>query len=408
MTYELRMVAIDRLKPNPKNARTHSREQINDLRKIMDKVGFGAPVVTDEKLVLLAGHARVTAAKLRGLKEIPTIVWSGLSEAKKRAVLLADNKLAEKAGWDRKLLAIELPEVLELLSAENLDFDLTGFAVAEMDSILQDFEESARDPADELDSAWTEGPPVSRRGDFWLLAEHCLLCGDATSEMDFATLVGRERARMMLTDPPYNVPVRDVVGRGRRKHREFAMASGEMSDAEFTRFLASVLVLAAEHSHENALHYVFMDWRHLPQLFQAARDVYAEMLNLIVWDKTNAGQGGLYRSQHELIGLYRVGSEPHINNVALGKHGRNRSNVWRYAGQNAFGKARLDELRAHPTVKPVALVADAIKDCTKRGDIVLDPFCGSGTTILAAEKVGRRARCLEIDCGYVDLAVRRW
>ena len=408
MTHVCQDIPVERLKPNPHNTRTHSRQQKRALAKIIGKLGFGAPVITDENLVLLAGHCRLEAAKLIGLKKIPTIVWTGLSEAKKRAVLLADNKLGEQAGWDRKLLAIELPEVLELLNTESLDFEVTGFQIAEMDAILQDFEETPADPADDIDSAWMTGPRVTWPGDTWILDEHRLRCGDATSGENFGKLMGSERARMMSSDPPYNVRIRNVVGRGRRRHREFAMASGEMSDLEFTGFLATVLGLAADYSLQNALHYVFMDWRHLPQLFAAGQDVYAEMLNLIVWDKTNAGQGGLYRSQHELIGVYRVGDEPHINNVELGKHGRNRTNVWRYAGQNTFGKDRLDALRAHPTVKPVALVADAIKDCTKRDDIVLDPFCGSGTTILAAEKVGRRARCLEIDCTYVDLAVRRW
>jgi hypothetical protein len=213
---------------------------------------------------------------------------------------------------------------------------------------------------------------------------------------------------MAFLDPPYNVRVRDIVGRGQIKHSEFAMASGELSRTGFVEFLKQSLAVAAAVSRDGAVHFVCMDWRHLGELLEAGGLVYDEMVNLVVWAKTNAGQGSFYRSAHELVGVFRVGKAAHLNNVELGRHGRSRSNVWHYAGVNTFRAGRLDELKCHPTVKPVALVADAIKDCTGRGDIVLDTFCGSGTTILAAERVGRRAYTIEIEPRFVDVAIKRW
>ena len=213
---------------------------------------------------------------------------------------------------------------------------------------------------------------------------------------------------MAFLDPPYNVRVRDIVGRGQIKHAEFAMASGELSRSDFAAFLKNTLEQAAAVSRDGALHYVCIDWRHVGELIEAGDTVYGEMLNLAVWVKSNAGQGSFYRSQHELVGIFRVGEEPHLNNVELGRHGRSRSNVWHYAGVNAFRSDRLDELKLHPTVKPIALVADAMRDCTRRNDIVLDIFGGSGTTILAAERVGRRAYTLEIEPRFVDVAIKRW
>ena len=213
---------------------------------------------------------------------------------------------------------------------------------------------------------------------------------------------------MAFLDPPYNVAVGSVMGRGAVKHGEFAMASGEMSRDAFIAFLHRTLGAAAKASVDGAVHFACMDWRHFEELVVASRSVYGAMLNVIAWVKTNAGQGSFYRSQHELIGVFRVGATPHLNTIELGRHGRNRTNVWHYAGANTFRAGRLSDLRAHPTVKPVAMIAEAMKDCTRRNEIVLDSFCGSGTTILAAERVGRRGYGLEIDPGYVDVAVRRW
>jgi DNA modification methylase len=408
MQHVQRMVAIDHIKPHPHNARTHSKKQIRQIADSIQAVGFASPVLLDEHGVLLAGHGRLEAAKLLRLKAIPAIVIDGLSDARKRALLLADNRIAQSAGWDRERLARELMSLPDLLIDDGLDITLTGFEPAEIDALLADFAEEGADPADALDPAQFAGPQVSQSGDFWQLGKHRLLCGDARDASHLNRLMGSERAHMAFLDPPYNVRVRDIGGRGQVKHQEFVMASGEMSQSAFTRFLTDTLVQAGSVSIDGAVHFVCMDWRHVGELVEAGRGAYGAMLNLIAWVKSNAGQGSFYRSQHELIGVFRVGNPPHLNTIELGRHGRSRSNVWKYAGANTFRAGRLDDLRAHPTVKPVALVADAIKDCTQRNHLVLDTFCGSGTTLLAAERVGRQSRALEIDPRYVDTAIRRW
>jgi DNA modification methylase len=404
-----RMVPVGELRPNSRNSRTHSKKQIRTIASSIRACGFAAPVLIDESGTLLAGHARLEAAKEVGLAEIPAVQLLGLSETQKRALLIADNKLAEKAGWNREKMAVELPELQQLLIEDGLDISLTGYEPVEIDQIAIDFEEDSSDPADEFSDDLGGGPAVSRTGDLWRLGHHRLLCGDARSERDLARLIDGDRAQMAFLDPPYNLKIRSIVGRGKTQHREFPMASGEMMPALYNaRFLGPALKRAASVSDAGAVHFVCMDWRHIGDLIAVGRRTYGEMLNLVVWVKSNAGQGAFYRSQHELIGVFRVGAAPHLNNIQLGRNGRNRSNVWHYAGANSFRAGRMEELRLHPTVKPVALVADAMKDCTRRGDVVLDTFSGSGTTILAAERVGRRAYALEIDPAYVDVAIRRW
>jgi len=405
---EVQMIQIDKIRPNPDNARTHSKKQIAEIAASIKAFGWTVPILIDEHGYLIAGHGRLAAAKCLGFKCVPAVTVHGLSEARKRALALADNKIAANAGWSRELLATELPELAELLIEEGLDVALTGFSAVEFDQLMMDFEENSVDPSDEIDRAWLEEQPVTRPGDLWRLGDHLLLCGDARRADDLASFMGKDRAAAAFLDPPYNVRVKSVVGRGRIRHNEFAMASGEMSPALFTSFLQDVLSTAASFSRDGAVHFVCMDWRHLGELLEAGREVYGAMLNLAVWVKPNCGQGTFYRSQHEIVGVFRVGDGTHLNNIQLGRHGRNRSNVWHYAGVNSFRSGRLEELSAHPTVKPVPMVADALKDCTRRGDIVLDTFCGSGTTILAAERVGRLARAMEIEPRYVDVAIRRW
>jgi DNA modification methylase len=406
MEYE--KLSLGEVRPNPKNPRTHSKKQIKQLADSIGASTYFSPIAVDEGNMILAGHARWEAAKLLGLKEVPVIRVLGLSRARKRALILADNRIQEGARWDRKLLAIEFPELTELLAAEGLEIGITGFSPPEIDQIALDFEDSSVDPADELDGFVGTGATVSTLGDLWHLGEHRLLCGDATKPEDLVRLMSGQLVDMLITDPPYNVSVRSVVGRGRTKHAEFAMASGEMSDAEYRTFLSTSLGAAAKLSRPGALHYIFEDWRHIADLIEVSRPVYSAMVNLAVWAKSTAGQGSYYRSQHELIGIFRVGEEPHLNNIELGRHGRSRSNLWSYPGVNTFRRDRMAELRLHPTVKPVNLVVDAIRDCTRRGDKILDIFAGSGTTILAAERIGRRCYALELEPKYVDIAIRRW
>ena len=404
---QIEQTPIHALKPQDRNARTHSKRQIRQIADSIKRFGFTNPILTDDNLQIIAGHGRLEAAKLLGLTAVPSIRLSHMSATEKRAYIIADNEIAIKAGWDREILAIELQGLIDL----GFEVELTGFEPAEIDLILCDWKEASAEAATPEDqhAEPSEAATVSRLGDLWVLGSHRLLCGDARSSEAYKTLLGVDRADLIFTDPPYNVPIKGhVSGLGRVRHREFAMASGEMTEVEFTGFLTQVFRAAADVSRDGALHFVCMDWRHLYEVLSAGRAVYSSFLNLCVWNKDNGGMGSLYRSKHELVLLFKAGTQSHTNNVELGRHGRNRTNVWEYAGVNTFRTGRLDELAIHPTVKPVALIADAIKDASKRSNIVLDPFCGSGSTLIAAEKTGRRGHAMEIDPLYIDVAVRRW
>ena len=394
------------LEPRATNPRTHSKKQIRQIADSIERFGFTNPVLIDRTGGIVAGHGRIEAAKLLGMEKVPTIRLEDLTEAEIRAYVIADNRLAENAGWDRELLAIELQGLIEL----DIDFDvtITGFEMPEIDILIGDLDaDEEADPADEAPKI-ADGPPVTRAGDIWCIGKHRLIRGDATDPEAYARLLDGAEAQMIFTDPPYNVPIEGhVSGLGKVKHREFAMASGEMTEAEFTAFLATVFRNQAGHSADGAIHFIFMDWRHLGEVLAAGKSAYSELKNLCVWAKTNGGMGSLYRSQHELVFVFKVGTGPHVNNVELGRYGRNRTNLWSYPGFNSFGKDRDSELALHPTVKPVKLVADAILDCSRRGGIVLDPFAGSGTTLIAAEKTGRRGYGIELDSRYCDVIVKR-
>lgn len=395
------------LKPRATNPRTHSKKQIRQIADSIERFGFTNPVLIDHAGGVIAGHGRIEAATLLGIEKVPTIRLEDLTEGEIRAYVIADNKLAENAGWDRELLAIELQGLIE----PNIDFDvtITGFEMPEIDILIGELSsaDEEEDPADEV-PAVADGQPVTQPGDIWCIGKHRLICGDATDLDICSRLLDGAVAQMVFTDPPYNVPIDGhVSGLGKVKHREFAMASGEMSEAEFTAFLATVFGNLASHSADGAIHFICMDWRHMGEVVAAGNDAFTELKNLCIWAKTNGGMGSLYRSQHELVFVFKAGIAPHINNVELGKHGRYRTNLWSYPGINSFGKDRDAELALHPTVKPVKLVADAVLDCSKRGGIVLDVFAGSGTTLVAAEKTGRRGYGIELDPRYCDVIVRR-
>ncbi len=394
------------LRPYSRNARTHSPKQIAQIATSIRSFGFNNPVLVDQANVIIAGHGRVEAARLLGLETVPTIQLEHLCEAQKRAYILADNRLAEKAGWDREILAIELQNLMSF----ELDFEIsaTGFELPEIDVLIEELEQKPlkADPLDEVPVV--TGPAVTKPGDVWQIGPHRLICGDATKPETYAQVLEGEIAQMVFTDPPYNVRIEGhVSGLGKAKHREFAMASGEMTQVEFTIFLSEVFDNLVTSSADGAIHYICMDWRHVGEVLAAARGRYADFKNLCVWSKTNGGMGSLYRSQHELVFVFKVGTGPHVNNVELGKYGRYRTNVWEYAGANAFSATRDADLAAHPTVKPVALVADAILDCSHRKDIVLDAFAGSGTTLVAAHKTGRRGFGIELDPLYCDTILKR-
>jgi DNA modification methylase len=396
------------LKPRATNPRTHSRKQLKQIAASIDRFGFTNPILVDRDNGIVAGHGRVEAAKLLGLKKVPTIRLDAMSPDEVRAYVIADNKLAERAGWDRDLLAIELQELSDL----DLDFDvtITGFEIGEIDVLINEHGRDANAPDEDevVPTPEDDKPAITQPGDLWQIGRHRLLCADATDKESFARLLAGERAQMVFTDPPYNVPIDGhVCGLGEVKHREFAMAAGEMSKPQFTDFLRRVFASLAAFSNDGAIHFICMDWRHIGEVLAAAEPVFSDFKNLCVWSKTNGGMGSLYRSQHELVFVFKSGSAPHINNVELGRHGRYRTNVWSYAGINSFGKDRDADLAMHPTVKPVGLVADAILDCSRRRGIILDAFAGSGTTLVAAHRTGRRGYGLELDPHYCDVIVRR-
>jgi DNA modification methylase len=401
-------VLIERLKPSPLNARTHSPRQIDQIANSIRKLSFTNPILVDNAFNVIVGHGRLMAAVQLRMKRVPVIRIAHLSDAQKRALQLADNKIAENAGWDLVLLAQEL----QYLSTLDLDFDLTltGFDVPEIDLLIQNADiGGSKDGGDEIPPIEQSVPTTARIGDLWILGEHRLLCADATRLLSFRNLLGREKAQMVITDPPYNVSIDgNVCGLGSIKHREFLMAAGEMTDPQFLGFLTTVASNLVRFSVDGSIHFIFMDWRHLGRLLSATHGLYSEFKNLCVWNKDNGGMGSLYRSKHELVPVFKKGTAPHINNIELGRHGRNRTNVWDYPGVNSLHAGRLDELAMHPTVKPVALVADAILDCSTRRGIILDCFGGSATMVIAAEKTGRRAYVMELDPLYVDVAIMRF
>jgi DNA modification methylase len=396
---------LESLQPYSGNARTHSQRQVAQIAASIRRFGFVSPVLLGEDDVVIAGHGRIEAARSLAMAEVPTIRLDHLSPAERRAYLLADNRLAELAGWDTDLLALELKG----LEALDLDFELelTGFDGTELERLLGRVTDAADDPEDQVPEA--TGPAVTRPGDVWVLGPHRLHCGDARDPQAYDTLMAGELARMVFADPPYNVAIDGHAGgKGRIARRPFIMASGEMSSEEFTTFLTETLSGMAGASTDGAIAFICMDWRHLPELLAAGAVAYDEMKNLIVWTKDNGGMGAFYRSQHELIGVFKKGRGPHVNTFGLGENGRYRTNVWSYPGVNSFTPGREEALAWHPTVKPVAMVADAIRDVSHRGEIVLDAFGGSGTTLIAAHRTGRRARLLELDPLYCDVICRRW
>jgi DNA modification methylase len=395
------------LRPWAKNARTHSKKQLRQIAKSIETFGFTNPVLIDQQGTILAGHGRVEAAKSLGMATVPCLRIEHMTEAEKRAYVIADNKLALNAGWDEELLAQELQG---LMASEGLGFDIgvIGFEVAEIDNLVENLApEEPGNPDDDVvpDSA----PRRVNPGDIWQLGQHRLICGDALDPRVLDDLMAGDLARMVFADPPYNVKIDGHVGgSGKTKHREFAMASGEMSEGEFATFLTKALQNLADHSLDGSIHFICMDWRHMREMLAAGHAVYDALKNLIVWAKDNGGMGTFYRSRHELIFAFKKGEAPHVNSFELGQHGRYRTNVWNYRGVNTMRAGRMEELQLHPTVKPVQMIADAIKDVSARGEIVLDSFGGSGSTLIAAEKTGRRARLAELDAIYCDRILARW
>jgi DNA modification methylase len=402
---------IAALQLDPRNARMHTSRQIRQIAKSIEAFGFNVPVLVDHAGKVLAGHGRVLACQKLGWEHVPTIELAHLTPEQARAFAIADNRLTETSSWDDALLAESLRE----LAAVELNFDIeaTGFTMGEIDLRIEESISSAlpkSDPADQLPSI-ADGPPVSALGDVWQLGRHRLVCGNALDPEVYAALLDGKQAQMVFTDPPYNVPIHGhVSGKGAIQHREFAMGVGEMNAADFTAFLSNTFRLLAQNTDSGSIHFICMDWRHSHEMTVAGNGVYSELKNICVWVKDNGGMGSLYRSRHEFIFVFKSGTGSHRNNVQLGAYGRYRTNVWEYPGIHTMNR-QSDEgnlLALHPTVKPVQMVADAMLDCSARGDIVLDPFLGSGTSVLAAERIGRSCYGMELDPRYVDVAIQRW
>ena len=395
-------VPLAGLKPLGGETRKHPPHQVRKLAASLDRFGFVLPILTDAEGRIVAGWALVLAARTLGLSEVPAVKLTDLAEAELRMLRLALNRLSEDSAWDRQALEVEFSEILDL--APQLKLEISGFEMGEIDVALGGH---GHDQEDELPAVEGEESPVTRPGDLWVLGEHRLFCGDALRTETYDLLLGADRAQMMFADPPYNVPIAGHVSRT-VKHAEFANASGELSGPEFQAFLKTALGHAANRSIDGAIHFVCMDWRHQRELTAASDEVYSKLLNLCVWNKSNAGMGSLYRSKHELIYVFKVGQAAHINNIALGRYGRNRTNVWDYFGQSSLNGTAKSKLSLHPTVKPVAMIADAMCDCSNRGGLILDPFGGAGTTLIAAERTGRRARVIELNPIFVDVSITRW
>ena len=402
---------IESLKLNPANPRLHSDKQVRQIARSIEVFGFIVHVLVDTQMQIIAGHGRVQAAKLRGMTHVPIICVDHLTEVQALAFMIADNRLTENSKWDEHLLG----EQFKILSQVELEFslDITGFETGEIDVLIEGIVPAATgesDPADVL-PAIEKVVQVSQTGDLWRLGRNRVVCGNSLNRSSYFMLLEGKRAVVVFTDPPYNVPIAGhATGLGAIQHKDFKMAVGEMTSAEFTDFLAQVCNLLAAHTVDGSLHYLCIDWRHIGELLRAGKQSYSELKNLCVWAKDNAGMGSLYRSQHELVFVFKNGTAPHRNNVQLGQYGRYRTNLWHYPGVNSFSRST-DEgnlLAMHPTVKPVALVADAIMDSSDRGDIVLDAFLGSGTTVIAAERTGRVCYGIELDPAYVDTTIRRW
>ncbi|HEY1657770.1 MAG TPA: DNA methyltransferase [Candidatus Sulfotelmatobacter sp.] len=408
---EIRYFPTDDLIVNKKNARIHSNKQIKQIARSIKELGFNFPIAINTHKEAIAGNGRLEAAKLLGLPSVPTVVLDHLTPAQQIAFAIIDNKLTENSKWNDSLLAKQI----KFLSEVDLTIDLTtiGFEVGEIDFIIENANASNKRDEDATDSIpeTPEATPVSKSGDLWVLDRHRILCGNCLDENSFLRLMRDRKATMVFVDPPYNVPIEGHAGGlGSIKHREFAMATGEMTREQFTKFLSQALGLLARFSVNGSIHYICGDWRNMREFLAAGDQAYSELKNLCVWAKDNAGMGSFYRSQHELIYVFKSGQAPHRNNFELGQFGRYRTNLWRYGGVNSFSR-KTDEgnlLELHPTVKPAAMIAQAVLDVSCRREIVLDSFLGSGSTLIACQRTDRTCYGIEIDPLYVDTIIRRW
>lgn len=401
----LEYVDIKMLQAYERQLRRHTADKIRRLAKFIETSGIIIPLVVDKEGFVILGNARLAALKHLGLDSIPVIRVTHLDETMIRALILADNQFTLNAEWYKEVLREELTYLAPLVTEIGLELVDLGFETPQLDMIVG--EQDAVGP-DELLAA-DNTPPITQKGQIWLMNQHRLACGDAREEGVYIALMGDERAEMIFGDLPYNVPISGhVCGNGAIQHPEFVMGAGEMSPDQFIAFMTSIFTMLRKFSTDGSVHMQCMDWRHSLEILTAARNAGYTYLNMACWVKHTGGMGSFYRSQHELVHIFRSGAGKHINNIMLGKFGRNRTNVWEYDGANSFKANRKGDLALHSTTKPVDMVAEAIKDCSNRNGLVLDPCGGGGTTLIAAERTGRIARLIELDPRYCDVIVRRW
>ncbi len=394
----------DSLRPANRRTRRATAEHKAEIRATIERLGFCVPILITRDGVIINGHAAWEVAKELGLPTVPCIIIDHLSEDEVRVLALAVNRLAEKGEWILPELQAEFAELINL----DVPFEVSGFSLPKIEIILTPVNETDAE-VEEVAAPDFENEPIARRGDLWQAGDHRILCGDACDPKNYELLMEGATATAGITDVPFNVKIDGhVSGLGKTRHREFVAASGEMTDEEYRDFLVSSIGGLAPHLKEGGLFASFIDWRNLVHLLASASKLGLDQINLVVWNKDNAGMGSLYRSKHELFPIFKKGTAAHINNVELGRHGRWRSNVWDYAGASTIGSDARDGLAVHPTVKPVAMLADALRDITNIGDIVIDPFLGSGSTMMAAEETRRVCRGMELDPRYVDVILNRW
>lgn len=398
---QVRMMPIASLQPSRHRTRRTNPEQLARVIAAIADTGFNQPVLIHGNEII-DGHTRIEAATNLGLGEVPAIDIGHLSEVQIRKLRLALNRIGELGEWDLSLLRIEIQDLTDL----EIDLSSTGFSCEELDIIRLDDIEAETDEDEVEEPADTA---ISRTGDIWDLDHHRVICGNALDAANYETLLEGKQIHAVISDFPYNVKIAgNVSGLGKVKHGEFAMASGEMTRDQFRDFLTAAINGFKPHLLAGSAVFGFMDWRSIHLLYAAGSAAGLELLNLVVWYKQSGGMGGNYRSAHELIAVHCNGEALRTNNIQLGRHGRDRTNVWSLPGANRRGSSANSMLRHHATPKPVELCVDAILDVTHRGEHVLDPFLGSGTSLIAAEKTGRRCYGIELEPAFVDVAIRRW
>jgi DNA modification methylase len=404
------LIDVSLLKPNPYPTRICSEAQIMKSAGYIETFSQFRPVIINRNNEVLEDDSYPEALKRLGIQKCFVVRVEHHSQARERALSIGLSKIPEHAKWDEKALKVEFEYLLEA----DLDFEIevTGFETVEIDTLLiggSASDETLANPDDQVGAVDPDAKAISKPGDLWHLGEHSLLCGNSLEEESFDTLMDGELADMVFADDPYNLKIQDnAAGSGKIKYREFAHASGELSSKGFIDFLTRVFLYLVSFTTDGSIHYHCMDWRHVMEISLAGNAAYTELKNICVWNKSNGGQGSFYRNKYENIYVFKSGTAKHTNNFGLGENGRYRTNVWDYPSLSALGPNRLEQLAMHPTLKPVAMIMDAIRDCSHRGQIILDPFSGAGTTLIAAEKTGRHARCIEIDAVYVDTTIRRW